>query len=610
MLSAESLFLQPNSPMSRKYLTLLFPFLLTACADTADTDGLNRSSWNADSTGYVALNICLPATGGAGMRASSDGTLTEGEKKEYAVNDATLILFAGNNEEEALFEGAYMVPARFTTDGGTSQVTVSSRVTRKIRQVENGNVYAYVILNGIGAGVVDTEDGAATDDIQHTALTVKTKDGTVTLSRQTPVTFRKFLQYVTDATDTRRGFLMTNAPLYNTAAGTNTVQTLSRIAPDRIKLTPEEAEGEAATEVYVERVMAKVSLVDGRDKAKRQYSVTNDAGHTTTYKVELKNWVLDNTNRSAYLTRHATTADFKTWAGLKNVKAAATRFIGAMPVATTGDYKTFVRTHWAKDVNYDKNVHPADMSRLGDGNEAAVNGALGSDNPQYCFENTFDVERMTVDNTTRAILAAQFVEDGKTTPADLYLYDNDTTTLANAANMKADITAAINAMAVVKARGKATDLTFEEVNAHLKRVKSFTIGSVSYTADATDAAVLKVFNPVYSNIGDINIYKDGMVYYQIRVKHFGDDLTPWNRGEAKVTTTDTYPVVNRDANYLGRYGILRNNWYELNVATVNRLGYPAIPPLTDKPDDLLNEYISVKVNIQPWVKKGKEIVLQ
>lgn len=591
--------------MSHKYLTFLFPFLLTACADT---DGLNGSSWNADSTGYVALNICLPATGGAGMRASSDGTLTDGERKEYAVNDATLVLFAGNNEEEALFEGAYMVPARFTTDGSTSQVTVSSRVTRKIRQVENGNVYAYVILNGIGTGVVDTEDGAATDDIQHTALTVKTKDGTITLSRQTPVTFRKFLQYVTDATDTRRGFLMTNAPLYNNAAGTNTVQTLSRIAPDRIKLTPEEAEGEAATEVYVERVMAKVSLVDGRDDAKRQYSVTNDAGKKT-YNVTLKNWVLDNTNRSAYLTRHATTADFKTWAGLKNVRANATRFIGATMVATTGDYRTFVRTHWAKDVNYDKNVYPADMSRLGDGNEAAVNGALGADNPQYCFENTFDVERMTIDNTTRAILAAQFVEEGKTS-ADLYLYDNDTTTLANVATMKADITAAINAMEVVKACGTAGDVAFEEVNAHLKRVKSFTIGGVSYAANATDAAVLKVFNTVYSNIGDINIYKDGMAYYQIRVKHFGDDLTPWNRGEAKVTTTDTYPVVNRDANYLGRYGILRNNWYELNVATVNRLGYPAIPPLTDKPDDLLNEYISVKVNIQPWVKKGKEIVLQ
>ena len=592
--------------MSHKYLTLLFPFLLTACADT---DGLNNGpSWNADSTGYVALNICLPATGGAGMRASSDGTLTDGEKKEYAVNDATLVLFAGNNEEEALFEGAYMVPARFTTDGSSSQVTVSSRVTRKIRQVEHGNVYAYVILNGIGTGVVDTEDGAATDDIQHTALTVKTKDGTVTLSRQTPVTFRKFQQYVTDATDTRHGFLMTNAPLYNTAAGTHTVQTLSLIAPERIKLTPEEAR-EAATEVYVERVMAKVSLVDGRDAAKRQYSVTNDAGHKTTYHVELKNWVLDNTNRSAYLTRHATTADFKTWAGLKNVKADAIRFIGATPVATTGDYQKFVRTHWAKDVNYDENVHSTDINRLSDGNEAAVNGALGANNPQYCFENTFDVERMTVDNTTRAILAAQFVEEGKE-PADLYLYDNDTTTLANAATMTPDIMAAINAMEVVKARGTVTTLTFEEVNAHLRRVKSFTIGGVSYTADATDAAVLKVFNTVYSNIGDINIYKNGMVYYQIRVKHFGDDLTPWNRGEAKVTTTDTYPVVNRDANYLGRYGILRNNWYELNVATVNRLGYPAIPPLTDKPDDLLNEYISVIVNIQPWVKKGKEIVLQ
>ena len=265
--------------------------------------------------------------------------------------------------------------------------------------------------------------------------------------------------------------------------------------------------------------------------------------------------------------------------------------------------------NYDKDVNYDKNVHPADINRLNDGNEAAVNGALGTDNPQYCFENTFDVERMTIGNTTRAILAAQFVEEGKAS-ADLYLYDNDTTTLANATNMKADITAAINAMEVVKACGTATNLIFEAVNAHLWRVKSFTIGGMSYTADATDAAVLQVFNTVYSNIGDINIYKNGMVYYQIRVKHFGDDLTPWNRGEAKVTTTDTYPVVNRDANYLGRYGILRNNWYELNVATVNRLGYPAIPPLTNKPDDLLNEYISVKVNIQPWVKKGKEIVLQ
>jgi len=590
--------------MSHKYLTLLFPFLLTACADT---DGLSGSSWNADSTGYVALNICLPATGGAGMRATSDGTLTDGEKKEYAVNDATLVLFAGNNEEEALFEGAYMVPARFTTDGGTSQVTVSSRVTRKIRQGGHGNVYAYVILNGIGAGVVDTEDGAATDDIQHTALTVKTKDGTVTLSRQTPVTFRKFLQYVTDATDTRRGFLMTNAPLYD--KGTNTVQTLSLIAPNRIKLTPEEAEREAATEVYVERVMAKVSLVDGRDKAKRQYSVTNDVGKKTTYNVELKNWVLDNTNRSAYLTRHATTADFKTWAGLKNVKADATRFIGSTKVATTGDYQTFVRTHWAKDVNYDKNVYPADMNRLGDGNEAAVNGALGSDKPQYCFENTFDVERMTIDNTTRAILAAQFVEDGKAS-ADLYLYDNDTTTLANTANMTDDITDAINAMEVVKARGKADDVAFEEVNAHLKRVKSFTIGSVSYTADATDAAVLKVFNTVYSNIGDINIYKNGMVYYQIRVKHFGDDLTPWNRGEAKVTTTDTYPVVNRDANYLGRYGILRNNWYELSVSSVSGPGYPDVPKVNPTvPDDENDQYINVEVKILSWAMRHQSIDL-
>ena len=41
--------------------------------------------------------------------------------------------------------------------------------------------------------------------------------------------------------------------------------------------------------------------------------------------------------------------------------------------------------------------------------------------------------------------------------------------------------------------------------------------------------------------------------------------------------------------YLGRYGMLRNNWYELNVGNVYGPGYPGVPPVDpNQPDDELS----------------------
>lgn len=100
----------------------------------------------------------------------------------------------------------------------------------------------------------------------------------------------------------------------------------------------------------------------------------------------------------------------------------------------------------------------------------------------------------------------------------------------------------------------------------------------------------------------LSTYVDGVSYYIARVKHFGDALTPWNPGNK------TYDKNN--ANWLGRYGVLRNNWYELTVESVSGPGYPDIPKVnpTD-PDDVNDQYINVEVKILSWAKRSQGVEL-
>lgn len=100
----------------------------------------------------------------------------------------------------------------------------------------------------------------------------------------------------------------------------------------------------------------------------------------------------------------------------------------------------------------------------------------------------------------------------------------------------------------------------------------------------------------------MSTFESGVSYYIARVKHFGDALTPWNPGNL------TYDSNN--ANWLGRYGVLRNNWYELSVHSVSGPGYPDVPKVnpTD-PDDVNDQYINVEVKILDWAKRSQSVDL-
>ena len=99
----------------------------------------------------------------------------------------------------------------------------------------------------------------------------------------------------------------------------------------------------------------------------------------------------------------------------------------------------------------------------------------------------------------------------------------------------------------------------------------------------------------------MSTYESGVSYYVARVKHF-NELTHWTPGDK------TYD--GKNANWLGRYGVLRNNWYELSVSSVSGPGYPDVPEVKPEgPDDENDQYINVEVKILDWAKRSQSIDL-
>ena len=124
------------------------------------------------------------------------------------------------------------------------------------------------------------------------------------------------------------------------------------------------------------------------------------------------------------------------------------------------------------------------------------------------------------------------------------------------------------------------------------------------------AAAIAAVKPNFT----VNYYAGGHAYYAARIKHFGDYETPWSatgayiKGSGEVVT-DIYgdPVQTKD--FLGRYGVVRDNWYNLSVDGVTKIGSAEPVNVTGKgtPDDEVENYISVHVHIVPWVIRNQHI---
>lgn len=578
---------------------------LTACSDSPEIVDNNKGHWNADGTGYVSLSISMPDNvGSKGSRANND-IFEKGDDNEYAVKNATLVIFSGDTDDEASMkiEAAYDLPLSFTTEGGDgNQIISKGKLTKQINKITKTYAKALVILNM--PSNLHLDGNSLTYDVTTaTGTTTETFNGTFT-------DFQALQSKLNVDVDDTKGFTMTNAPLTKGQSGTTVpttgeTTTLATINKDNIKPTAEEASNHPAAEIYVERSVAKVT-------------VNNSTGTTptittnTNIKYSIDGYVLDNTNTTSYIVRNADETATK-WYNLKSKSASVSgsdqyRFIGTSPV-----YGSYYRTYWAKDPNYTNPAGETGQAKVGLETNTTYDTFTSIDKASYCRENTFDVENQTQENTTRAILRVQMWtgEDGNKGHT-YYMYNDDATTFTD--NLASAANNIVNNLAGVPSGTTVQEVELEDPVKGKAKIKYIKINS-----NATEVSTGNIFESLKNYFGDITVYTNGYAYYPVLIKHFGDQLTPWNiEGTGKEwsttqpSTNNIYPGTDeeRNNNYLGRYGVVRNNWYELKINSVKRPGKSTINTPKDTPDDNLDSYISVSINILSWAKRSQDVDLQ
>ncbi len=593
-------------PMALMALAMGF----TACSsDDTTANGSNGKPSYAEG-GYVKMAINLPST--SGTRAANDN-FDDGLAAEYQVKNATLVLFSGADEANAKFHSAYALNVSMNKDS-EAQITSTTKIVSKIEDgaTSASKLYAYVVLNDNGLLTLDANDA--------TKLTVNNED-------MADQTIEKLQQLVVEggaSKFTTAGFLMDNAPLASIGGGTAdpsaaNVTTLVDFT-NAVKSTQAEAEASPATEVNVERAVAKVTFDKGNGGTLSGTDVNLNGyaeGQTKSY--EIVGWDLDITNKSSFFARNYDTD----WNGLKTGSTSVTapyRFIGSSPIRNG---QSLFRTYWAKDPNYTRvtpSVTAPEFYYLA-ADKTDFTEKFGTDNPQYCMENTFDVANQNQNQTTRAIVKVKLFGG-----SDFYTFNNDKSQLYTETEMLKRVKAAIIAKPEVVAWFKGLSTT-EQLNAD-KITVTFDTRNASTGAVNIQSYEVNIDGSKYEGtksageaadylnkdlgVQTITCYAGGVAYYPIRIKHFGDDLTPWNNGES---TTDLpsagniYPG-NNAGNYLGRYGVVRNNWYDLSVAGISGIGSATVPTLDPStnpdpvtPDDELYNYIAVRINILSWAKR-------
>lgn len=634
-------------------LMLASALAFSACSsdDVAENGGKDISALT--NGGYLKMTINLPsraANGGFRAAEEQDGyvNLEDGLAKEYNVKDAILVLFEGvaGKEGEAVFHSAYDITTSMQLEGTTTdQITSTTKLVQKVNKGGDANkvdpantLYALVILNNNGKFKVTTDHNLQYVDVDNVETIMPT-----TFKKTFTGKFSDFQKlkanggYVSFYGGDSKGILMMNAPLYKTAATTSTapsgLATLA-VVTNKVKNTETAAQNESGAEVFVERAVAKVTMDNTIPEPKKLTGTEYDAVHSNQVGVELIAWGLDYTNNISYYMHNAApvTKGIADWAGFNVNGDAGTnyyRFAGATEVKADYGY----RAYWGEDPNYaaakktgssdlwglvsnytggDKNfTHENDSTKLSD--------KMGVNYPQYCMENTFNVMNMNEDQTTRAIVKVKLTPNKHDKDGSFYIVNNDKSKFFDLAGIKELVKTHILACNTVTTEaltsGAATvdvkDIELESVttNSTDMKVTSFKVsygGGAAVSYDATSGAV----DEVNKALSTVTKYDQGFAYYPIRIKHFGSSkgtagaydagMVTWN--SASHSQANRYND-NNDEKFLGRYGVLRNNWYDLGINSISGVGSPFIPKAPDTPDDELESFISVRINVLSWAKR-------
>lgn len=547
---------------------------------------------NETGVGYATFTINLPSVSGTRTADAGGAEMNEGTPEEYAVKSATALIFQkyGSDEGSYKFVESVTLPIDGWTNDATDGITTTSpKLVAKLTNVDTKNDYSVLILLNNTKVALPTVGQSYNDWNSKNILTLSATDWA--------------------GSD---GFYMANAPLKGSAASPATLVPIDKGKIYASEAKAKEDASECAATVYVERGVAKMTVakpgttgtITVRDKANPKV--------TTQSEVTFSNWALDITNQKTFAVHNidGLSSDF-------NDIWSTARFTGLNN-----------RVYWGKDPNYNlAELNTADKANDKKRKEkfnfidatSKIDKDFGETNPVYCLENTFNLANMYQGQTTRVIFKAKYAPKNDAgvslaeTDGTFYTIGNMTTILK-----KADLEKAVNAAATSVLSGCTVDYTNLETEggSHVittADIKDDTGKALVADKDYSGKTGTQIVKEINDKLGltdgagraeamvGINTYLEGETYYIARVKHFGDVLTKWNSGE-------NYGDNNKQ--YLGRYGMLRNNWYELTVGNVYGPGYPGVPPVDPTlPDDENEKYLSVSVKILSWAKRSQSVDL-
>ena len=365
-------------------------------------------------------------------------------------------------------------------------------------------------------------------------------------------------QAVKDATEVNKTLLDAQAAITTDVATLSAAgimmsndRGLVKVKSTDMKTTDTDAEA-APVSVNVDRILAKV-FVGG--------TPTFENGKLTNIK-----WQLNTTNTKTFIYRQ-----------FGQVYTALNTFVDE---TATDNSVRFDR--YAKDPNYSGTFNADDFNYLH--GTPALTGTTGFEDEkgQYCLENTMDATSQKIQQTTTFILS------GTWTPANdavrnitftegetWYYWKGFSFTKAKMLEYKAIVDDAANTKPEI-------DNTAAGFKAALKAA---IVAGLTIDAQGDVAAS--------GTFGEIQAYKDGFCYYQTNlIRHFNNNQSSVDMG-------------------YGRYGVVRNNIYKINLKKISRPGAPTVTNDKDNPgnDDPSQSFISFDVHVNPWIVREQDISL-
>ena len=605
---------------------------------------------------YIGISLQLPSAQ-ATTRANED--FDDGAEAEFAVKNATLYLFEGTSESTAKYYGSYTIGTNYPEDGGSNitstynEATLIDGATASAIKTATDNFYAYVVLNHNSQ--IGTLDNSV--DFETFSKNLFTGIGTPVGEGADPTAEGAF----------PNGLIMTNSPVSAAVGGSVAAPTTAANYTTLVPLTKaniynnaDDAKKNPAACIFVERAAVKIEVISTVASDATISGTTNGGTTATNIPLVVESWQIINFEPSYYNTRQVDptwgdyTSDYpeKCAAADPAITVSANwnaanryRFVSGTafaPQVPTGHAAGPYRTYFAQDPQFDDD---ATLTRPGAVDGKWISLATTPKLYGYTTENTFDVAHQTWRNTTQVTFKVKFnngdpfynINNGSDIYTDVDVVKTKLATeiqnlpavgnaLEKAVKELADADTDKHYTGAITVNFTAPTVATDGVELTIGYEISSTDGgnlteeNLANTSDSNKAKLEKAIEDA-ADVFTLSYHAGGYAYYNARIKHFGDYETPWTASVPYQTVTPgtdvdqiygvTSDASNAPLRFLGRYGVVRDNWYQLTISGISKIGTAEPVDVTvitpNTPDDEIENYISVHVHTLPWVKRTQTV---